>query len=158
MLPTAMVTTTITTETTEPMATYSRGNVNLSELCGTGVYSNESIITICNKCLFNVGTLLKNIGIYKKRAITFKYTRTRVSSKSNTKGICVQETSNLRSSGNATSVVIAGSWVVSGVVLGEVTSSGSFKSLKRCNRVVIGVNIWSILKVTRKFMKHLGKH
>jgi len=40
MLPAAMVTTTTTTETTEPMTTYSRGNVNVSELGGTGVYSN----------------------------------------------------------------------------------------------------------------------
>jgi len=63
MLPAAMVTTTTTTETTEPMATYSRGNVNLSELGGTGVYSNESIITISNKCLFNIGTIFKNSGI-----------------------------------------------------------------------------------------------
>jgi len=38
-------------------------------------------------------------------------------------------------------VKIAGSAVVSDVVHGVVTSSGSFKSLKRCNRVFIGVNI-----------------
>ena len=64
MLPEAMVTTTTTTETTEPMTTYGRENVNFSELGGTGVYSNKSIITrICNKCLFNVGTLFKNSGI-----------------------------------------------------------------------------------------------
>jgi len=60
MLPAAMVTTTTTTDTTEPMATYSRGNANFSDLAGTGVYSNESIITIYNKCLFNVGTIFKN--------------------------------------------------------------------------------------------------
>ena len=60
MLPAAMVTTTTTTETTEPMTTYGRGNVNLSELGDTGVYSNESMINISNKCLFNVGTIFKN--------------------------------------------------------------------------------------------------
>jgi len=55
-----MVTTTTTIETTEPMATYSSGNVNLSVLGGT-VFT--CIITISNKCLFNVGTIFKNTGI-----------------------------------------------------------------------------------------------
>jgi len=51
----------------------------------------------------------------------------------------MQETSNLRSSGNATSVVVAGSVVVMGVVHDVVTSAGSLKILKRCKRVVIAV-------------------
>jgi len=63
MLPAAMVTTTTTTETTEPMATYGRGNVNVSELGGTGVYSYKSIITISNKCHFNVVTIFKKSRI-----------------------------------------------------------------------------------------------
>jgi len=42
MLPAAMVTTTTTTETTEVMTTYSSGNVKVSELGVTDVYSNES--------------------------------------------------------------------------------------------------------------------
>jgi len=59
MLPAAMVTTTTTTETTEPMTTYSRGNVNVSELGVTGEYSNDSrhhnIITLMH---FNFATVL----------------------------------------------------------------------------------------------------
>ena len=62
MLPAAMVTTTTTTETTEPMATYGRGNVNVSELGGTGVYSNKSIIT-SNTCHFTLVSIFKNSGI-----------------------------------------------------------------------------------------------
>ena len=42
MLPAAMVTTTTTTETTEVMTTYSSGNVKVSGLGVTDVYSNES--------------------------------------------------------------------------------------------------------------------
>jgi len=44
MLPATMVTTTTTTETTEPMTTYSRGNVNLSDLGGTGVYIQMKVL------------------------------------------------------------------------------------------------------------------
>jgi len=69
----------------------------------------------------------------------------------------MQDTSNLRLSANVTSVVVAGSFVVSGVIHGVVTSSGSLTSLKRCNRVVIDVKIWSIIKVTRHFSKHIDK-
>jgi len=65
----------------------------------------------------------------------------------------MQELSNLRSSGNAMSVVIiAGSAVVMSVVHDVVTSSGLFKSSKRCE-LLYASKIRSILMVKTQFKR-----